>query len=168
MACARCQRSSHLVVLILPSERIEQMPSVGVQPKPLGIGAWSFRPRGQTLNGCVLGQPRASASHGPANVPQTPICPAMANICESCSAGRAQTPSWLHPSRRESRAMLNIMGATQELRQIRAFDKTCRLHARRCRDPGSNGGPSDLRSDALPTELSRLMLLDEHMGPMSD
>ena len=25
-----------------------------------------------------------------------------------------------------------------------------------CRDPGSNRGPSDLRSDALPTELSRL------------
>ena len=27
-----------------------------------------------------------------------------------------------------------------------------------CRDPGSNRGPSDLRSDALPTELSRLWL----------
>ena len=26
----------------------------------------------------------------------------------------------------------------------------------KCRDPGSNWGPSDLRSDALPTELSRL------------
>ena len=25
-----------------------------------------------------------------------------------------------------------------------------------CRDPGSNRGPSDLQSDALPTELSRL------------
>ena len=25
-----------------------------------------------------------------------------------------------------------------------------------CRDPGSSRGPSDLRSDALPTELSRL------------
>ena len=28
---------------------------------------------------------------------------------------------------------------------------------RKCRDPGSNRGPSDLRSDALPAELSRLM-----------
>ena len=27
---------------------------------------------------------------------------------------------------------------------------------RQCRDPGSNWGPSDLQSDALPTELSRL------------
>ena len=27
---------------------------------------------------------------------------------------------------------------------------------KKCRDPGSNRGPSDLRSDALPTELSRL------------
>ena len=26
-----------------------------------------------------------------------------------------------------------------------------------CRDPGSNRGPSDLRSDALPVELSRLL-----------
>ena len=29
-------------------------------------------------------------------------------------------------------------------------------HAETCRDPGSNRGPSDLQSDALPTELSRL------------
>ena len=28
----------------------------------------------------------------------------------------------------------------------------------KCRDPGSNRGPSDLQSDALPTELSRLAL----------
>ena len=27
-----------------------------------------------------------------------------------------------------------------------------------CRDPGSNQGPSDLQSDALPTELSRLIV----------
>ena len=27
-----------------------------------------------------------------------------------------------------------------------------------CRDPGSNWGPSDLQSDALPTELSRLVM----------
>ena len=26
---------------------------------------------------------------------------------------------------------------------------------RKCRDPGSNWGPPDLQSDALPTELSR-------------
>ena len=30
-------------------------------------------------------------------------------------------------------------------------------HQQACRDPGSNRGPSDLRSDALPAELSRLM-----------
>ena len=34
---------------------------------------------------------------------------------------------------------------------------TCaRCKKAKCRDPGSNRGPSDLRSDALPTELSRL------------
>ena len=31
--------------------------------------------------------------------------------------------------------------------------KTCKIY---CRDPGSNQRPSDLQSDALPTELSRL------------
>ena len=30
---------------------------------------------------------------------------------------------------------------------------------KRCRDPGLNWGPSDLRSDALPAELSRLLTL---------
>ena len=29
--------------------------------------------------------------------------------------------------------------------------------SQKCRDPGSNRGPSDLQSDALPAELSRLM-----------
>ena len=35
--------------------------------------------------------------------------------------------------------------------------QSLRFHptASKCRDPGSNRGPSDLRSDALPTELSR-------------
>ncbi len=30
----------------------------------------------------------------------------------------------------------------------------------RCRDPGSNQGPSDLQSDALPTELSRRFITE--------
>ncbi len=30
----------------------------------------------------------------------------------------------------------------------------------RCRDPGSNQGPSDLQSDALPTELSRRFIVE--------
>jgi hypothetical protein len=62
----------------------------------------------------------------------------------------------------------NSMGANQELQQIRASDTTYKLHARKCRDPGANRGPSDLRPDAFPTELSRLMPLDGRMGPMSD
>ena len=33
-------------------------------------------------------------------------------------------------------------------------------HLKMCRDPGLNQGPSDLQSDALPTELSRLAKLD--------
>ena len=35
---------------------------------------------------------------------------------------------------------------------------TCaRCKRAKCQDPGSNRGPSDLQSDALPTELSRLL-----------
>ena len=39
-----------------------------------------------------------------------------------------------------------------------------------CRDPGSNWGPPDLQSDALPTELSRLKRVSRkplllHLGP---
>ena len=44
-----------------------------------------------------------------------------------------------------------------------AFDK--RSNQKECRDPGSNRGPSDLRSDALPTELSRLMFLGAERSP---
>ena len=33
---------------------------------------------------------------------------------------------------------------------------TTTVEAKECRDPGSNWGPPDLQSDALPTELSRL------------
>ena len=42
--------------------------------------------------------------------------------------------------------------------------QSLRFHptASKCRDPGSNRGPSDLRSDALPTELSRLSISGEH------
>ena len=39
------------------------------------------------------------------------------------------------------------------------FSITCGFdfwHLKMCRDPGLNQGPSDLQSDALPTELSRL------------
>ena len=35
-------------------------------------------------------------------------------------------------------------------------EKRAQCRKTKCRDPGSNRGPSDLQSDALPTELSRL------------
>ena len=35
-------------------------------------------------------------------------------------------------------------------------DDSCAESQKACRDPGSNRGPSDLQSDALPAELSRL------------
>ena len=32
-----------------------------------------------------------------------------------------------------------------------------KFYLKKCRDPGSNQGPLDLQSNALPTELSRLL-----------
>ena len=34
-----------------------------------------------------------------------------------------------------------------------SFSQCMSLHEKKCRHPGSNRGPSDLQSDALPTEL---------------
>ena len=38
-------------------------------------------------------------------------------------------------------------------------------HSReKCRDPGSNRGPLDLQSNALPTELSRLVIVGNQIA----
>jgi hypothetical protein len=66
------------------------MPAVGLEPARLVIGALSFRPRGQTWNGCVLGQPQDSAMRSPTNPAQTSIRLAIASLCGSSNAGRAQ------------------------------------------------------------------------------
>ena len=43
--------------------------------------------------------------------------------------------------------------------------RTCIAFAtKKCRDPGSNRGPPDLQSDALPTELSRRYKSYIHMN----
>jgi hypothetical protein len=60
------------------------MPAVGLEPARLVIGALSFRPRGQT------GQPQDSAKRSPTNPAQTSIRLAIASLCGSSNAGRAQ------------------------------------------------------------------------------
>merc|ERR1712242_568855 len=52
-------------------------------------------------------------------------------------------------------AVAGLLLATR-LCDICALEHCLSLWHRPCRDPGSNRGPSDLRSDALPAELSRL------------
>ena len=54
-------------------------------------------------------------------------------------------------------AVWMIMNAWGRILKSRIF--------RKCRDPGSNRGSSDLQSDALPTELSRLWLYFECAFP---
>ena len=48
---------------------------------------------------------------------------------------------------------------TYNIYNITLENNTCNMSAP-CRGPGANWGPSDLQSDALPTELSRLMTID--------
>ena len=43
----------------------------------------------------------------------------------------------------------------------------CMCAASACRGPGSNRGPSDLQSDALPVEVSRLDINDSKTKPVS-
>ena len=55
--------------------------------------------------------------------------------------------------------LITITGTKQPIRRRThyLFGKHIKTETN-CRDPGSNQGPSDLQSDALPTELSRHML----------
>ena len=51
--------------------------------------------------------------------------------------------------------------------RMRKGDDRCEdlWHQKYCRDPGLNRGPSDLQSDALPTELSRRQQIPEQILP---
>ncbi len=44
------------------------------------------------------------------------------------------------------------------------FDRYRTVISKNCRDPGSNRGPLDLQSNALPTELSRLVAVHYHIS----
>ena len=54
---------------------------------------------------------------------------------------------------------LVLRSALPEAAWCGSLSSSIRFIMKTCRDPGSNRGPSDLQSDALPTELSRLLLI---------
>ena len=43
---------------------------------------------------------------------------------------------------------------------LKSASELCSIKVKRCPDPGSNRGPLDLQSNALPTELSRQVVLE--------
>ena len=63
-------------------------------------------------------------------------------------------------ARLQSRQVRDFIGVALGA-PARLLEQHARWHPEnhKCRDPGSNRGPSDLQSDALPTELSRLLSL---------
>lgn len=85
------------------------------------------------------------------------VLPAKMPRCQDAKMSRCQDARCRTPTRRRSPSLVTA--------RTRTRTRTCsRSRARRgeksnrsknCRDPGSNQGPSDLQSDALPTELSR-------------
>ena len=62
---------------------------------------------------------------------------------------------WTGDNQASGRTKNTSQGGTAEVR-TRLLRLLSQRDMKSCRDPGSNRGPSDLRSDALPTELSRL------------
>ena len=61
-------------------------------------------------------------------------------------------------------ALMHVMTKVARLLSSRlhvtTFVRECQEYICKCRDPGSSRGPSDLQSDALPTELSRPLIFD--------
>ena len=74
----------------------------------------------------------------------------MSRSCPNCPGAR-------HRDRKARRSMLSGVEPTQTKHPTSPPNKA---GVQPCRDPGSNRGPSDLRSDALPAELSRHLHFD--------
>ena len=54
---------------------------------------------------------------------------------------------------------LRVVGSSPTLGEQFFSPQTFLVGRQNCRDPGSNRGPLDLQSNALPTELSRLHII---------
>ena len=80
-------------------------------------------------------------------IPLAGMCPSTRMCCACVLACHAAV---LHES------AFRLCVCVSDILEHRAVPECCSLPKTKCRDPGSNRGPSDLRSDALPTELSRL------------
>merc|ERR1711966_31491 len=84
--------------------------------------------------------------------------PTVPSLCLRRRSGQTGT---------ETEASLSLslsLDRTVRLLRTRAVESLLNPHFFFCRDPGSNRGPSDLQSDALPNELSRLGVCSKKNG----
>jgi hypothetical protein len=108
------------------------MPAAGLEPTPLGIGAWIFRPRGQTFE-WLRRLAAAKLSKAQPNKPPTDT-----HLPDHCKYmwklqrwPNADTKLASCSEKKLTCDTCNSTAANQKRQQVRAFDNTCELHARK-------------------------------------
>ena len=102
-------------------------------------------------------------SRGPPNTTHQQNCNAAAATTNRHQPNTKRTQTEIPPGKQDFQSMKIPSCQTQTSPQQKKPPQTqqrkaqhnANMQPQNCRDPGSNRGPSDLRSDALPAELSR-------------
>ena len=102
-------------------------------------------------------------SRGPPNTIHQQNCNATAAATNRHQPNTKRTQTEIPPGKQDFQSMkipsCQTQTSPQQMQppqtQPRKAQHNANMQPQNCRDPGSNRGPSDLRSDALPAELSR-------------
>ena len=109
-------------------------------------------------------------SRGPPNTTHQQNCNAMAATTNRHLPNTKRTQTEIPPGKQDFQSMKIPSCQTQTSPQQKQPPQTqprkaqhnANMQPQNCRDTGSNRGPSDLRSDALPAELSRPLVKQTH------